>query len=125
MHKIMDILRLSLETKRSNRAVARSLGLSHSTVKDIQSFELFDDIQICIERCGFFWRSDNSDITKRYFRESPGNRRTHIHVRREGSWFGNDRHGYVNAKQPFIWNIMQKADRWCQTIGWSPAERDM
>ena len=25
-------------------------------------------------------------LTKRYFRETPGSRRTHIHVRKHGSW---------------------------------------
>ena len=39
-----------------------------------------------IERCGFVWRADNPDLTKRYFRERPGGRRTHIHVRRSGSF---------------------------------------
>lgn len=82
--------------------------------------------------------------------------RTHIHVRREGSWsqqfallfrdylrshpedcaayaeckirlaeqYRDDRHGYVEAKRPFIWSIMQKADSWSQTVGWTPDERD-
>lgn len=39
-----------------------------------------------LERCGFSWRSENPDLTKRYFREVPGRRRTHIHVRRSGSF---------------------------------------
>ncbi len=32
------------------------------------------------------WRSENVERTKRYFREQPGARRTHIHVRRAGSF---------------------------------------
>lgn len=39
-----------------------------------------------IESLGYVWRADNPELTKRYFRESPGTRRTHIHVRRLGSW---------------------------------------
>ncbi|CAM4400610.1 MAG: GrpB family protein [Paenibacillus macerans] len=39
-----------------------------------------------IESLGFQWRSDNPDKSKRYFREVPGSRRTHIHVRRAGSF---------------------------------------
>ena len=39
-----------------------------------------------IESLGFVWRHDNPELTKRYFREVPGTRRTHIHVRRLGSW---------------------------------------
>ncbi len=32
------------------------------------------------------WKKDNPEKTKRYFREGSGRRRTHIHVRRAGSW---------------------------------------
>jgi GrpB-like predicted nucleotidyltransferase (UPF0157 family) len=39
-----------------------------------------------LERCGFLWRRDNPDRMKRYFRERPGDRRTHVHVRRAGSF---------------------------------------
>jgi len=39
-----------------------------------------------LERCGFLWRADNPERTKRYFRERPGARRTHVHVRRQGSF---------------------------------------
>lgn len=39
-----------------------------------------------IESVGFMFREDNPDLTKKYFREAPGTRRTHIHVRQAGSW---------------------------------------
>jgi GrpB-like predicted nucleotidyltransferase (UPF0157 family) len=39
-----------------------------------------------IESLGFVWRQDNVEKTKRYFREQLGKRRTHIHVRKAGSW---------------------------------------
>jgi len=39
-----------------------------------------------IEGLGFVFREDNSDQTKIYFREMPGKRRTHIHVRQVGSF---------------------------------------
>ncbi|ALS28769.1 dephospho-CoA kinase/protein folding accessory domain-containing protein [Paenibacillus sp. 32O-W] len=135
-------------------------GLAAKPIIDIQisvrSFELFEAIRLPLERCGFRWRSDNPDLTKRYFREGPGMARTHIHVRREGSWseqlallfrdylrcheedrlayaeckirlaerYRDDRHGYVEAKRPFIWSMMQKADQWSQMVGWMPGERD-
>jgi GrpB-like predicted nucleotidyltransferase (UPF0157 family) len=35
---------------------------------------------------GYMWRSSNADLTKRYFREHPGDERIHIHVRQLGSW---------------------------------------
>ena len=39
-----------------------------------------------LERLGYAFRADNPDRTKRYFREPLGQRRTHIHVRRAGSF---------------------------------------
>ena len=42
--------------------------------------------RVVLESFGFVWRADNPDLTKRYFRENPGNQRTHIHVRQSGSW---------------------------------------
>ena len=39
-----------------------------------------------LERLGFVYREDNPERTKRYFREPPGQPRTHIHVRRAGSF---------------------------------------
>jgi len=57
------------------------------------------DIQISVERLepvapfrdplvglGFDYRADNPERTKRYFREPPNQPRTHIHVRRAGSF---------------------------------------
>ncbi|MFE7277004.1 GrpB family protein [Streptomyces sp. NPDC057623] len=38
-----------------------------------------------LEELGFRYRHDNPDLSKRYFREAPGSRRIHIHVRRAGS----------------------------------------
>lgn len=44
------------------------------------------DFRAPIESLGYVWRHDNPEKTKRYFREQPGSRRTHVHVRRAGSW---------------------------------------
>jgi GrpB-like predicted nucleotidyltransferase (UPF0157 family) len=105
-----------------------------------------------LESLGYVFRSDNPERTKRYFREKPGERRTHIHVRRAGSWaeqfallfrdymrthredaeryadlkyrlaeqYGDDRHGYTEAKAAFTWEVMVKADKWSQNTGWEP-----
>lgn len=65
-------------------------GLAAKPIIDIQiSVQTFDPMDALIaplERCGYAWRSNNPELTKRYFRELPGNERTHIHVRRSGSW---------------------------------------
>ncbi|RNB88680.1 GrpB family protein [Brevibacillus nitrificans] len=65
-------------------------GLAAKPIIDIQiSVRNVDDIstyQQKIENVGFVLREENPDRTKRYFREIPGNRRTHIHVREAGSY---------------------------------------
>ena len=135
-------------------------GMDAKPIIDVQisvaSLEPVDPFRIPLESMGFVWRADNPELTKRYFRESPGDRRTHIHVRRAGHWseqfallfrdymrthpedaqayaelkyrladeFGTDRHGYVDAKGPFIWQTMVKADAWAQETGWMPGPSD-
>lgn len=65
-------------------------GLDAKPVIDIQisvaAFEPLDSFRLPLQRLGYVWRANNDDLTKRYFRESPGARRTHIHVRCAGSW---------------------------------------
>ncbi|RKN86840.1 GrpB family protein [Paenibacillus ginsengarvi] len=65
-------------------------GLDAKPIIDIQiSVERFDDMAIWgprLEEAGLEFRADNPDRTKRYFREKPGKRRTHIHVRQAGSF---------------------------------------
>lgn len=59
-------------------------------VVDIQisvtDFEPFTAICEPLESLGYVWRENNIDKTKRYFREADGNRNTHIHVRKAGSF---------------------------------------
>ena len=65
-------------------------GLAAKPVIDVQisvlSLEPLDAFRIPIESVGFVFRDNNPDLTKRYFREREGKRRTHIHVRRLGIW---------------------------------------
>ena len=70
-----------------------STSITHLAAKpiiDIQisvaSLEPMDAYLRPIESLGYAWRKDNPERTKRYFREPPGSRRTHIHVRKAGSW---------------------------------------
>lgn len=65
-------------------------GLAAKPVLDIQisvaSLERVAPFKDPLERLGYVYRADNTERTKRYFREAPGERRTHIHVRRAGSF---------------------------------------
>lgn len=66
------------------------VGMDAKPIVDIQiSVVNFDDEETFrgkIEKLGFVLRKENPDKTKKYFRENPGNRRIHIHVRRSGSF---------------------------------------
>ena len=135
-------------------------GLAAKPVIDVQisvaSFELLDAFRIPLQSLGFVYRPDNPDLSKRYFREPPGTRRTHIHVFRAGSWpeqvsllfrdymrahdedarqyaalkyrlaaqYQDDRLGYTDAKSPLIWEVMARAHRWSQRIGWQAGPSD-
>lgn len=135
-------------------------GLAAKPVIDIQisvrSLEPLDAYKAPLERLGLVHRADNPELTKRYFRESPGSRRTHIHVREHGSFsqqlpllfrdylrahpaaaadfaqvkrrwarqFRDDRQRYVSAKEPFVWDIVRRADTWAQSVGWRPGPSD-
>ncbi|PDT31049.1 hypothetical protein CO660_05440 [Rhizobium sp. L9] len=65
-------------------------GLAAKPIIDIQisvaNFDHMDDLVEALETVGYVWRSSNPELTKRYFREIPGHERTHIHIRRLGSW---------------------------------------
>jgi GrpB-like predicted nucleotidyltransferase (UPF0157 family) len=136
------------------------VGLDAKPVLDIQisvtDLELLEAFRVPLQSLGYVFQAENPERTKRYFRESPGERRTHIHVRRAGSFseqfallfrdylrahpddarsyaalkhrlaarFGEDRQGYVDAKDSFIWETIKKADGWAQEIGWQPGFTD-
>lgn len=137
-------------------------GLAAKAIIDVQiSVEALEPVDLYrarLERAGFEHRADNPERTKRYFREQPGHRRTHIHVRRAGSFseqfallfrdflrshgssaeeyaelkrsladrfpHPHQRHDYVEAKAPFIWATLRRADEWAQEIGWEPPPSD-
>lgn len=65
-------------------------GLAAKPIIDLQisvaSFEPLSALREPIESCGFVWRANDDDLSRRYFRERPGRRRTHVHVRRAGSF---------------------------------------
>ena len=65
-------------------------GMAAKPVVDIQisvaSLDALDGYRLPMEAMGFVYQPENPERTKRYFREAPGSRRTHIHVRENGSW---------------------------------------
>jgi GrpB-like predicted nucleotidyltransferase (UPF0157 family) len=65
-------------------------GLVAKPVIDVQisvaAFEPLAAYRLPLERLGYVFRADNTERTKRYFREALGTRRTHLHVRQAGSF---------------------------------------
>lgn len=65
-------------------------GLAAKPIIDVQisvrSLEPVEPFRLPLEAVGWVYRANNPERTKRYFRESPGNPRTHIHVRAIGSF---------------------------------------
>jgi GrpB-like predicted nucleotidyltransferase (UPF0157 family) len=65
-------------------------GLAAKPIIDIQisvaDFEPIEALTEPMAGIAYLWRPANPESTKRYFRERPGEERTHIHVRRSGSW---------------------------------------
>ncbi len=92
------------------------VGLAAKPVVDVQisvrSLEPVDAYLPQLKSLSYVWREDNPEKTKRYFREAAG-RRTHIHVRKRGSWHEqyallfrdylrlhlDDQHAYEAAKR--------------------------
>ncbi|MFC6161242.1 GrpB family protein [Kribbella jiaozuonensis] len=135
-------------------------GLAAKPIIDIQisvsSLEPVEPFRMPLEALGYVYRPDNPERTKRYFREPPGTPRTHIHVRKLGSFsqqfplllrdylrthpeelppyetlkrslaaqHPDDRTAYTNAKLPWFWQTIQRADTWSQATGWEPAPTD-
>lgn len=65
-------------------------GLDAKPILDVQisvvALEPSAVYRLPLEHLGYIFRADNPERTKRYFREGPARPRTHIHVRRAGSW---------------------------------------
>lgn len=65
-------------------------GLDAKPIIDVQisvaAFEPLESFLGPLEDCGFVYRHKPEELSRRFFRERPGARRTHIHVRRAGSF---------------------------------------
>jgi GrpB-like predicted nucleotidyltransferase (UPF0157 family) len=60
-----------------------------------------------------------------YLRAHPEDRDRYAELKRRlARVLRDDRHAYTEAKVPFIWEIMTRADRWSQKVGWAPGPSD-
>ncbi|PLT27998.1 GrpB family protein [Peribacillus deserti] len=71
------------------------------------------------------WAEQFSLLFRDYLRKHPEDCRRYEEVKHKlAKEYMFNREGYVNAKNPFIWTIMKKADAWSQNIGWFAGEPD-
>jgi GrpB-like predicted nucleotidyltransferase (UPF0157 family) len=60
-----------------------------------------------------------------YLRSSEPARRAYATVKRElAEMYRNDREGYVQAKGPTVWKLLEQAYDWLQQNGWAPGPSD-
>ncbi|MFI6284807.1 GrpB family protein [Streptomyces sp. NPDC051018] len=44
--------------------------------------------------------------------------------RRNAAVFADDRRGYAEAKEPYVWDVIRRADAWARDTGWTPGPSD-
>jgi GrpB-like predicted nucleotidyltransferase (UPF0157 family) len=72
------------------------------------------------------WSEQFALLFRDYLRADPRAAQRYADVKTElASRLADDRHGYTDAKRPFIWDVMQAADRWSQQTGWQPRRSDV
>jgi GrpB-like predicted nucleotidyltransferase (UPF0157 family) len=83
-------------------------------------------IHIHVRRCGSF-SEQFALLFRDYLRAHPDRRDEYAQLKRElAQRYVNveDRAAYTDAKAPFIWETISRADRWAQHTGWLPAPSD-
>ena len=81
-------------------------------------------IHIHVRRAGS-WAEQFALLFRDYMRCHPNDARAYALLKHAlAGVHRNDREAYTDAKDPFIWETMYKADRWSQRIGWQPGPPD-
>jgi GrpB-like predicted nucleotidyltransferase (UPF0157 family) len=72
------------------------------------------------------WGEQFALLFRDYMRTHPDEGEQYARLKRNlAERYRNDRHGYTEAKNPFIWSVMQRATDWSQKIGWEPGPSDV
>jgi GrpB-like predicted nucleotidyltransferase (UPF0157 family) len=71
------------------------------------------------------WAEQFALLFRDYLRKHPDEARRYAALKHQlAAQLRTDRHGYTEAKGPFIWELMGRADRWSQEVGWEPGPTD-
>jgi len=71
------------------------------------------------------WSEQFALLMRDYLRASPKEAARYAARKRAlAAGVGQDRQAYTDAKGPFIWALMVRADAWAQACGWAPGLSD-
>jgi GrpB-like predicted nucleotidyltransferase (UPF0157 family) len=71
------------------------------------------------------WSEQFPLLMRDFLRTHPEDSAQYAALKHElASRLSHDRHAYTDAKVPFIWTMMQRADDWAQETGWVPPPSD-
>lgn len=71
------------------------------------------------------WHEQWALLFRDYLRGHPDTAAEYEAVKRAlAERYGHDRQAYTDAKEPFFWATIQKADRWAGDTGWRPGPSD-
>ncbi len=72
------------------------------------------------------WGEQFALLFRDYVRLHPDEAARYARLKRElAERYRDDRHGYTEAKSPFIWSVMQRANGWSQDVGWESGPCDI
>lgn len=71
------------------------------------------------------WGEQFALLFRDYLRSRPDLADRYAALKRDlAQRYRDDRAGYTDAKDPFIWAVMAEASKWSQEIGWEPGPSD-
>ena len=64
-------------------------------------------------------------VGRDYLRTAPDAAAEYVAVKRRLALrYRDDRRGYTDAKGPFLWEVIRRADEWAQAQGWQSGPTD-
>ncbi len=71
------------------------------------------------------WGEQFALLFRDYLRLHPNEAAEYAWLKRDlAERYGDERHAYTEAKNPFIWSVIQRATDWSQEVGWEPGPSD-
>ncbi|MBZ0300725.1 MAG: GrpB family protein [Anaerolineae bacterium] len=82
-------------------------------------------VHIHVRRSGS-WSEQCTLLFRDYLRSHPDDVARYAALKyRLAAQYGENREGYTEAKSPFVWQVMARANAWSQITGWQPGPSDL